>query len=219
MKQKILFILVGAIALAGLVSCESIYDIGREETDKSVGYQIISKNQVSAWFYDYETGKDVVVDSLDKSDWNLYLSGLQVFFCPISLEKKRYIYQENLRIPVKCEDGGERGIDVEIGGLDFSYTYDGKNYVMKPLQALYIDVGELEDYVDPASDADSDSDPDSDLDPDSASDAPEFQGSQEYEGEKRYSALFTLVAQDMFTHKDIILAQKRGYFQVRNLNQ
>ena len=192
MKQKLLFILIGAIALIGLSSCDSIYNIGKEETDKSLGYQILSDKLVSAWFFDYETGKDVVVDSLEKSDWALYLSGIQVSFSPISLEAKRYMYEEDLRIPVGSEQN--LAIDVEIGGLEFTYTYGGKSYVLEPLQALYIDVGELKPYVDP--------------------DVKEGDGVLE-----RYTSQFKLVTQAPFTGKEIVLAQKTAHFEVRVLEK
>lgn len=194
MKKRNIFILIGTIVLIGLSSCESVYDIGCEETDKSLGYRILSDKLVSAWFYDYETGKEILVDSLEKSDWALYLSGYQTFFSPISLEAKRYAYEENLSIPIICEgDDLDRRIDVEIGGLEFSCTYGGTSYVMEPIQQLYIDVGELEPYVDPEIEESGD--------------------------EKRYSALFSLVTQDMFTGKDILLAQKRAYFLVTSLEK
>ena len=183
--KKNLFVLISAIALLGMVSCESIYDIGKEETDKCLGYQVISEKLVNVWFFDYETGKDVVIDSLEKSDWALYLSGLQRSFYPISLEKKRYTYEEGLSIPIICEEDSGRAIDVEIGGLKYTYTHGGRSYIMEPVHALYIDVGELELWV---------------------------SETDEVSGEKRYSALFTLLSQDLFTGKDIILAQKRAYF-------
>ena len=193
MKKRNIFILIGTIVLIGLSSCESVYDIGREETDKSLGYQILSDKLVSAWFYDYETGKEILVDSLEKSDWALYLSGYQTFFSPISLEAKRYTYEENLSIPIIGADAEvDRRIDVEIGGLEFSCTYGGTSYVMEPIQQLYIDVGELEPFD------------------------PEIEESGD---EKRYSALFSLVTQDMFTGKDILLAQKRAYFLVTSLEK